>query len=163
MRALFGWLNGVARRGCRSVSAARHVAPTGLADERLRCAWAWAWYEPLVSRVLVVDDEADVRFVLRRAFEGAGQDVIEAVHGADAVARIGEAKPDLIITDIMMPVMDGQQLIVWLRGRVETLGIPILALTGFRADHVGADDVVRKPFVPAQVRDVGLALLGREG
>jgi CheY-like chemotaxis protein len=44
---------------------------------------------------LVVDDEADVRFVLRRAFEGAGQEVIEAVHGADAVARIGEAKPDL--------------------------------------------------------------------
>jgi CheY-like chemotaxis protein len=112
---------------------------------------------------LVVDDEADVRFVLRRTFERAGQEVIEAVHGADAVARIGEARPDLVVTDIMMPVMDGRQLIVWLRARVETLGIPILALTGFGADHVGADGVVRKPFAPAQVRDAGLALLDGEG
>jgi CheY-like chemotaxis protein len=121
------------------------------------------WYETQVSRVLIVDDEADVRFVVRRAFESAGQEVIEAVHGADAVATIGETRPDLVVTDIMMPVMDGRQLIVWLRARVETLGIPILALTGFSADHVGADRVVRKPFVPAQVRDVGLALLDREG
>ena len=112
---------------------------------------------------MVVDDEADVRFVLRRAFEGAGQEVIEAVHGADAVARIGEARPDLVITDIMMPVMDGRQLIVWLRAREQTLGIPILALTGFSADLVGADRALRKPFVPVRVRDVGLALLDGEG
>jgi CheY-like chemotaxis protein len=113
--------------------------------------------------VLVVDDEADVRFVLRRAFEGAAHEVIEAVHGADAVARIGEAKPDLVVTDIMMPVMDGRQLIVWLRARELTLGIPIVALTGFGADHVGADRVLRKPFVAAQGRDVGLALVNGEG
>jgi len=111
--------------------------------------------------VLVVDDEADVRFVIRRAFEGTGHVVIEAVHGADGVARIGEAKPDLVITDIMMPVMDGRQLIVWLRAREETLGIPVLALTGFSADDVGADDVLRKPFARLAVRDAGLALMGR--
>jgi CheY-like chemotaxis protein len=113
--------------------------------------------------VLVVDDEADVRFVLRLVFVRAGQEVIEAVHGADAVARIGETRPDLVITDMMMPVMDGRQLIVWLRAREQTLGIPILALTGFRADDVGADLALRKPFVPTQVRDAGLALLERDG
>ena len=107
-----------------------------------------------------MDDEADVRFVIRRAFEGTGHEVTEAVHGADGVAKIGEAKPDLVITDIMMPVMDGRQLIVWLRAREETLGIPILALTGFGADDVGADGVLRKPFGRAEVRDAGVALLG---
>ena len=116
-----------------------------------------------MARVLVVDDEADVRFVVRWAFEDAGHEVIEASHGASAVAEIREALPDLVITDIMMPVMDGRELIVWLRARVETLGIPILAFTGFSADDVGADRVLRKPFVPAQVRDVGLALLDGEG
>lgn len=111
--------------------------------------------------MLVVDDEADVRFVIRRTFEDAGQEVVEAIHGADAVARIGQAKPDLVITDIMMPVMDGRQLIVWLRAREETLGIPILALTGFAADDVGADDVLRWPFTRQAAHDAGLALLGR--
>jgi len=108
-----------------------------------------------------VDDESDVRFVIKNAFEDAGHEVIEAVHGADAVAKIGAAKPDLVITDIMMPVMDGRQLIVWLRAREETLGIPILALTASHADDVGADDVLRWPFGRAEVRDAGLALLCR--
>jgi CheY-like chemotaxis protein len=121
------------------------------------------WYYRRVARVLVVDDEADVRFVIRRAFEDAGHEVIEAANGAGAVARIGEARPDLVITDIMMPVMDGRQLIVWLRAREETLGIPILALTGVSADDVGADDVLRWPSGRAAVRDAGLALLDREG
>ena len=111
--------------------------------------------------MLIVDDEADVRFVVRKAFEGSGHEVIEAVHGADAVAKIGVARPDLVITDIMMPVMDGRQLIVWLRAREETLGIPILALTRFDANDVGADGVLRWPFGRAEVRDAGLALLGR--
>jgi len=115
----------------------------------------------LVSRVLVVDDEADVRFVIRTAFEDAGHEVIEAANGADAVAKIGEARPDLVITDIMMPVMDGRQLIVWLRAREETLSIPILALTWFDRNDVGADDVLRWPFERAAVRDAGQALLGR--
>jgi len=110
--------------------------------------------------VLVVDDEADVRFVVRWAFEDAGHEVIEASHGASAVAEIREALPDLVITDIMMPVMDGRELIVWLRARPETLGIPILALTGFHADDVGADCALRKPVGVAEVRDAGLVLLG---
>jgi CheY-like chemotaxis protein len=58
-----------------------------------------------------------------------------------------------------MPVMDGRQLIVWLRARAETLGIPILEMTAFAADDVGADDVLRKPFVGAELRDASLTLL----
>ena len=102
-----------------------------------------------------------MRFVVRKAFEDAGHEVIEAVHGADAVAKIGERKPDLVITGIMMPVMDGRQLIVWLRAREETLGIPILALTAVHADDVGADNALQRPFRRAEVRDAGVALLGR--
>ena len=108
-----------------------------------------------------MDDEADVRFVVRKAFEDAGHEVAEAANGADAAAKIGDARPDLVITDIMMPVMDGRQLIVSLRAREETLGIPILALTGFHANDVGADGVLRKPFTRVGLREAGLALLGR--
>jgi CheY-like chemotaxis protein len=72
---------------------------------------ATARYEALVSRVLIVDDEADVRFVVRNAFEGAGHEVIEAVHGADAVAKIGEAKPDLVITEQHHDAGDGRSAV----------------------------------------------------
>src|SRR5438552_18135882 len=112
-------------------------------------------------RVLVVDDEADVRFVVRAAFVGAGHDVVEAGHGRAAVDLIGVARPDLVVTDIMMPVMDGRELIVWLRARQETLAIPILALTGLPAESVGADATLKKPFAGVEVLDAGLSLLGR--
>lgn len=112
-----------------------------------------------MARVLVVDDEGDIRFLARVEFEGAGHEVIEAPHGGAAVAEIGLATPDLVVTDIMMPVMDGRRLIVWLRARPETLGIPILALSRLPAAMIGADAVLPKPFGRHALRDAGRALL----
>src|SRR6266705_684210 len=80
-----------------------------------------------MPRILVVDDEPDQRFMLRRIFERAGHDVTEVGDGAAALAVVRESPPDLVVTDMMMPVMDGPELIRCLRGEPATAGIPILA------------------------------------
>ena len=61
-----------------------------------------------VSRILVVDDEADLRFLLRRIFEKAGHEVTDAGHGAEALECVRGSPPELVVTDMMMPVMGGR-------------------------------------------------------
>ena len=78
----------------------------------------------------MVDDEPDLRFILRRIFERAGHEVTDAGHGADALACLRESRPDLVVTDMMMPVMGGHELIRRLRGDPATARSPILAVTG---------------------------------
>jgi CheY-like chemotaxis protein len=69
-----------------------------------------------VSRILVVDDEPDQRFLLRRIFERAGHEVSDATDGAAALRAVRESAPDLVVTDMMMPVMSGVELVRCLRG-----------------------------------------------
>ena len=83
-----------------------------------------------MSKILVVDDEPDQRFLLRRIFQRAGHEVSEANDGAAALQAVQEAAPDLVVTDVMMPVMDGAELIRRLRGDPATAHIPILAASG---------------------------------
>ncbi|MBG0568042.1 response regulator [Actinoplanes sp. NEAU-A11] len=60
-----------------------------------------------MGRILVVDDEPDLRFVLRRVLMRAGHEVVEAGDGAAALAAVSAWLPDLVVTDMMMPVMGG--------------------------------------------------------
>src|SRR2546430_13256574 len=69
-----------------------------------------------VSRILVVDDEPGQRFLLRRIFERAGHEVTDAGDGAAALRAVRQRAPDLVVTDMMMPVMGGAELIRCLRG-----------------------------------------------
>jgi CheY-like chemotaxis protein len=115
-----------------------------------------------VSTILVVDDEADVRFVLRRIFERDGHEVVEAGHGAAALEYVLRSPPDLVVTDIMMPVMGGVELIRRLRIDPTTRGIPILAVSGDSQLAVAADAVVPKPFRADNVVAAVNALLARE-
>ena len=92
-----------------------------------------------MARILVVDDEPDERFLLRRLFERAGHEVTEAADGAAALAIARESLPDLVVTDMRMPVMDGAELIRRLRADPATAGIPILASTGDTDLARGAD------------------------
>lgn len=96
--------------------------------------------------ILVVDDEPDLRFILRRIFEGAGHQVSEAWHGAAALDMVAEVLPDLVVTDMMMPVMGGAELIRRLRAEPGTATIPILAVSGDPHLAGGADVIVPKPF-----------------
>jgi CheY-like chemotaxis protein len=67
--------------------------------------------ERRVARILAVDDEPAQRFALRRIFERAGYEVTDAGDGAAALRTVRDSPPDLVVTDMMMPVMDGKELI----------------------------------------------------
>jgi CheY-like chemotaxis protein len=115
-------------------------------------------------RVLIVDDESSVRFLLRRVFERAGYEVVEAHHGAAALARVADANPDLVVTDMMMPVMGGAELIAHLRADPETASIPIVVVSAELAfaSHV-ADAVLTKPFRADELLDAVRSLTAAGG
>jgi len=117
--------------------------------------------------IMVVDDEPGVRKLLKRCLEPEGYDVITALDGNAALALMGKCQPDLVILDIMMPGLDGFQVLRLIRQRSN---IPVLMLTARReaetvrdALNLGADDYVRKPFhtrelvarIRAKLRRVG--------
>jgi CheY-like chemotaxis protein len=115
-----------------------------------------------VSRILVVDDEPDQRFLLRRILQRAGYEVSEANDGAAALLAVRESAPDLVVTDMMMPVMNGVELIRCLRDDPATAHIPILAASGDTNLAGAADAVVRKPYEWHDLLTIAEALL-KEG
>lgn len=110
----------------------------------------------------MVDDEPAQRFLLRRIFERAGHEVTDAGDGATALRAVRESPPDLVVTDMMMPVMGGEELIRRLRSEPATAGIPILAASGDPHLAVGADAVMAKPYKREDLTKVAEGLL-REG
>jgi CheY-like chemotaxis protein len=115
-----------------------------------------------VARILVVDDESDQRFLLRTIFERAGHEVSDAGDGAAALRAVRESAPDLVVTDMMMPVMDGVEFIRRLRGDPATAHIPVLAATGNPELAGAADAVAPKPYEWHHLVVVAVALL-KEG
>src|ERR1700684_2140293 len=99
-----------------------------------------------MARILVVDDEPDERFMVGRALKKQGHDVRAAENGAAGLKMVQEWVPDLVVTDIMMPVMDGIEFIRRLRGDPVTAGIPILAASGDCHLAGAADAVLQKPY-----------------
>ena len=112
-----------------------------------------------MSKILVVDDEPAHRFLLRRIFERAGHEVTDVSDGAAALRAVAESPPDLVVTDMMMPVMGGNELIQRLRFEPATAGIPILAASGDLHLAVGADAVIAKPYKWEQLTKVADRLL----
>ena len=102
--------------------------------------------------VLVVDDNADTRVVVRWMMERWGCQVLEAGNGREAFEAVVEARPDLVLMDLSMPVVDGYEAIRSIRGREEFSRLPIIAVTAFdRADSrdgaaaAGCDYFLSKP------------------
>jgi two-component system, OmpR family, phosphate regulon response regulator PhoB len=81
------------------------------------------------AEILIVDDERPLRELLASLFEENGYRVRSAIHGQDALAQIEEGRPDLIIMDLMMPVMGGVELYRRLKLRPETRAIPIIVMS----------------------------------
>lgn len=98
--------------------------------------------------ILVVDDDTEVRFMMRVILERAGYQVTEAVDGVAAIEAVRREMPDLIVTDLMMPVMGGDELVSRLRGNPATRGIKVLAVSAHRDHQTAADARVDKPFHP---------------
>jgi DNA-binding response OmpR family regulator len=102
------------------------------------------------GEVLVVEDEEDVRRLVRVLLERAGHTVVEAVNGADALVRMQDARPDLIVLDVTMPELDGWQTLERIRDMSDVPVLMLTARTGeldkVRGLRAGADDYVTKPF-----------------
>jgi len=109
--------------------------------------------------VLIVEDDADLREILQAEFELEGLTALTAINGSEAVTTARELKPDLILMDIMMPVMDGIEATKIVKGDEQTKHIPIIMLTaaGKREDIVagleaGAIDYITKPFFMPELK-----------
>lgn len=116
-----------------------------------------------MAEILIVDDEPDVRFVLKMAFQSAGHLIVEAHHGVAALERVKDSRPDLVVTDVMMPVLDGLELIRRLRSDPGTAAIPILVLSSRATAASGADAALAKPFRAHEVLATGLSLIESRG
>lgn len=119
------------------------------------------------ARILVAEDDLDIRRAIVAELRGEGYETAEAADGREALTMIRTAKPDLVLTDLAMPVMDGFALIAAVRKR-GTTPIIVLSVRGGEADRVraldlGADDFVAKPFSVAELFARIRALLRRTG
>lgn len=117
-------------------------------------------------RVLVVDDEATIRDIVRRYLTADGFDVVEAVDGEDALRQCEERAPDLVVLDVMMPGTNGLEVLRRLRATSEVYVILLTAkaeevdkLVGL---SVGADDYLTKPFSPRELVARVRAVLRRQ-
>jgi two-component system phosphate regulon response regulator PhoB len=111
---------------------------------------------------MVVDDEPDIRYLLRTTLEEAGYGVVEAAHGEDALAQVRDSPPQLVVTDQMMPRMKGGDLIERLRADKSTKAIPIVIISGTHVGQTGADAALRKPFDPSELIVLVDRLTGKE-
>ena len=119
-----------------------------------------------MRRVLVVDDEPHIRTVLRGYLQADGFEVAEAADGAAALAAMRDQPPDLVLLDVMMPGIDGLEVLRQLR----TFSDVYVILVTARAEEVdklvglgvGADDYVTKPFSPREVTARVKAVLRRD-
>jgi DNA-binding response OmpR family regulator len=103
-------------------------------------------------RVLLVEDTDDLRSLFARLLRLDGFIVREAEGGESALASLGEFAPDLVLTDLMMPAMDGVEMIRRMRGTPGGEGVPVVAMTACgsraverRALDAGAAEVLTKP------------------
>jgi two-component system sensor histidine kinase/response regulator len=108
--------------------------------------------ETVTGRVLVVDDQDTNRLLLRDMLEAQGHEVIEAVEGSEALQRVAETAPDVVLLDIGLPGMDGFEVCRRLKAEPATASIPVLLVTALsHRDHrllgigAGANDYITKP------------------
>ena len=120
--------------------------------------------------VLIVEDEAPLLTLLRYNLEKQGFRVDEAADGQEALLRVAEARPDIMLLDWMLPALSGIEVCRQLRRRAETRDLPIIMVTArtedqdaVRALDIGADDYIAKPFAIEHVIARIRALLRRSG
>ncbi|MCK5659849.1 MAG: response regulator [Methanosarcinales archaeon] len=109
-------------------------------------------------RILAVDDEPDILTIIKDSFMTKPYDVITATNGQEALDMVFREAPDCILLDVMMPNMDGYQVMELLKTRKSTQNIPIIMLTAkidiedkLKAIEMGADDYITKPFDPREL------------
>jgi CheY-like chemotaxis protein len=120
-------------------------------------------------KVLIIDDDPDIRSIARLALSRVGgMDVIEASDGADGMRKAREEHPDVVLLDMMMPIMDGLETLAQLRAQPSTATTPVIFLTAKtvgaeleRMTALGAAGVLTKPFDPRALSEAVRALVDR--
>ena len=108
--------------------------------------------------ILVVEDQEDNRQIVRDLFTATDYEVMEAENGEEALAAVAKQRPDLILMDIQLPVMDGYEATRRIKADPALSAIPVIAVTSYalsgdeeKARAAGCDDFVPKPFSPRQL------------
>ncbi len=119
------------------------------------------------STIMVVDDNPDIVTIVKTLLEVKGYKVQSAYSGQEALNLLAKQKPDLIILDIMMPQMDGLEVLTSLKGDSNTRPIPVILLTAKQPDEailggydIWADSYITKPFTNPQLLNVINRLIG---
>ena len=109
----------------------------------------------MTKRILVVEDQEDNRQILRDLLGNAGYELVEAENGEEAIAAVARQRPDLILMDIQLPVMDGYEATRRIRANLDLKSVPIIAVTSYaltgdenKALAAGCDGYVSKPYSP---------------
>ncbi|MFY9837930.1 MAG: response regulator [Xanthobacteraceae bacterium] len=110
------------------------------------------------KRILVVEDQPDNRQIIRDMLAPTDYEITEAENGEQALAAIAKQRPDLILMDIQLPVMDGYEATRRIKADPALRSIPIIAVTSYalsgeekKARSAGCDEYVPKPFSPRQL------------
>ncbi|MCO6509430.1 MAG: response regulator [Aridibacter famidurans] len=111
--------------------------------------------QPTAKTILVVDDSPTIRKLISLKLQKCGHETICAVDGVDALEKIADVVPDLVLLDITMPRMDGYQVCKLIRGNDATKNVPVVMISGkdgffdkVRGKMVGTSDYITKPFGP---------------
>jgi len=122
------------------------------------------------KRILIVEDQEDLRGVLRDLLSGSGYVVIEAADGQDGVTKAKSERPDLILMDIQLPVLDGYEATRQIKVDPPLAKTPIIAVSSFamkgdeeKARAAGCDHYVTKPYNPLQLLRTIRGVLGEHG
>jgi len=110
------------------------------------------------AKILLADDEEDIKTVISLYLSAKGYEVVTAYDGLDAIDKAKTEKPDLILLDVMMPIMNGFEVCQKLQGDPETQNIPIIMLSAAaqsetitKSIELGAKDYIVKPFEPERL------------
>ncbi len=119
-----------------------------------------------MTTVLVVDDEALIAMALEAALEDAGFQVATAANGRQGLERLAEApRPEIVLLDMMMPVMNGPAMLAAMAADADLRGIPVVVLSSLPEEAVrdragGVTAILRKPYTAEQVLDAIARALG---
>ncbi len=110
------------------------------------------------TRILVVEDQPDNRQIIRDTLSATDYEVAEAEDGEEALAAVAKQRPDLILMDIQLPILDGYEATRRIKADPALRSIPIIAVTSYalsgeaeKAREAGCDDYVPKPYSPREL------------
>ncbi len=112
----------------------------------------------MTKRILVVEDQEDNRQIIRDMLAGTDYEIIEAENGEEALAAVAKQRPDLILMDIQLPIMDGYTATRRIKADPALRSIPVIAVTSYalsgedkKAREAGCDAYIPKPYSPREL------------